>query len=268
MESLREQRNNKPSGRNDFVDLLLELEENKTLQGDSLDIKDENGSPKKVELEITPMISAAQLFIFFAAGFETSATSMSCTLHQLAFHPEIQLKVHQEIDTVLHKYDNKICYEAIMEMTYLEMVLRESMRIFSPGGLTLRVCIQNYTIPELGLTIEAGTKVIIPIQALHMDEKYYDNPSEFKPNRFSPETVKTRHRYVYLPFGEGPRKCIGARLGIIESLTGLVGLLQKFNVEPALSSKKDIKSKKIAYIVQVSDDGIPLKLIPRKTQNA
>ncbi|XP_013140603.1 PREDICTED: cytochrome P450 6B1-like [Papilio polytes] len=120
---------------------------------------------------------------------------------------------------------------------------------------------------ELGLTIEAGTKVIIPIQALQLDEKYYDNPSEFRPNRFSPESVKLRHRYVYLPFGEGPRKCIGARLGIIESLTGLVGLLQKFTVEPAPSSKKDIKSKKTAYLVQGTDDGIPIKLIPRKTEN-
>ncbi|KPJ15328.1 Cytochrome P450 6B6 [Papilio machaon] len=268
MKCIRDQRNNKPSDRNDFVDLLLELEENKILRGDSLDIKDENGLPKKVELEITPMISASQLFIFFAAGFETSATAMSCTLHQLAFHPEIQIKVHEEIDTVLSKYDNKICYEAIMEMSYLEMVFKESMRIFPPGGVTFRVCIKNYSIPELGLTIEAGTKIIIPIQALHMDPKYYDNPSEFKPDRFSPESVKTRHRYVYLPFGEGPRKCIGGRLGIIESLTGLVGLLQKFTVEPAPSSKKDIKSKKTAYLVQVNDDGVPVKLIPRKTQNA
>ncbi|XP_068628117.1 cytochrome P450 6B5-like [Battus philenor] len=268
MKIVREQRNNKPVGRNDFVDILLELENKKIIQEDSLDMKDQNGFPKKIEVEMSPILSAAQLFIFFAAGFETAATATSCTIHNLAFHPEIQSKVHEEIDSVLSKYDNKICYDSVTKMSYLEMVFKESMRIFSPGGCTTRICLKNYTIPELNLTIEAGTRLIIPIQSLQMDAKYYDNPTEFRPERFSQESIEKRNKYVYIPFGEGPRKCLGERLGLIESLAGLVALLQKFIIKPTSSSEKEFKRKKTAYIVQAVEGALPVKLILRNKTNS
>lgn len=118
------QRNYKPSGRNDFIDLLLELNKKGTIVGESIELKNPDGSPKMVELELDDMLMAAQVLIFFAAGFETSSSATSYTLHQLAFHPEEQKKCQQEIDEVLKRHGGKLSYDAVKDMKYLDMVFK------------------------------------------------------------------------------------------------------------------------------------------------
>ncbi|KAM3962826.1 cytochrome P450 6B6-like [Aphomia sociella] len=235
---IREQRNYKPSGRNDFIDLLLELETKGVIKGESIERRNPDGSPIEVEMEMTLKCMVAQVFIFFAAGFETSSSATSFMLHQLAYNPDIQDRIQEEIDEVLLKYDNKLCYDAIGEMSLLDMAFKESMRMFPSLGVLNRVCAKQYTIPELNVTVDPGVKVIIPIEAIQNDKKYFENPEEFMPERFTPEAVKSRHHYTYLPFGEGPRACIGARLGHMQSLAGLAGVLQKFKVEPTKDSRR------------------------------
>lgn len=73
----------------------------------------------------------------------------------------------------------------------------------------VRVCNENYQLND-DLTIEKGTRVIIPVLGLHVDPQYYDNPNEYNPENFTKEAKARRHHYTYLPFGEGPRNCIGA----------------------------------------------------------
>ncbi|XP_039749101.1 cytochrome P450 6a2-like [Pararge aegeria] len=204
-----EKRNYKPSGRNDFVDLLLELAANGKIVGDSIEHRHLDGTPKKTEMEMDLQCLVAQVFVFFAAGFETSSSTTSFALHQLAFNPEVQINVQNEIDEVLLKYNNKLCYDAVAEMSLLDMTLKESLRIFPPLGNLQRVCASTYTIPQLGVTLDPGVKIIIPIQAMQMDAQYFPDPKEFKPERFTTENVNNRPKYVYLPFGEGPRACIG-----------------------------------------------------------
>lgn len=204
------ERNNKPSGRNDFIDLLLELREGGVIVGESIEEKDSDGKPKMVNLELDDLLLTAQVFVFFGAGFETSSSASSYTLHQLAFNPDCQEKVQKEIDRVLAKYDNKLTYDAIKEMTYLEMVFYEAMRMYPSVGFLMRECVTaGYTIPEVGITIDEGVKVVIPIQALHMDEQYFENPDKFDPERFNSENKSSIPKFVYLPFGEGPRACVG-----------------------------------------------------------
>ncbi|XP_073951013.1 cytochrome P450 6a2-like [Choristoneura fumiferana] len=209
VKKIREEREFKPSGRNDFVDLLLELESNGTMIGPSIEHYHDDGSPVEVQLEMDIKLMAAQVFIFFAAGYETSSSTTSYTLHELAYNPEYQLKIQEEIDTVLRKYDNKLCYDAIAEMTWLNMAFKESMRIFPSVGVLTRVCARRYRFPDLDLTVDPGVKVVIPVQALQTDEQYFDNPLVFRPERFSPTEVGKQHKYTYLPFGDGPRACIG-----------------------------------------------------------
>lgn len=206
---IREQRNYKPSGRNDFIDLLLELETKGKIVGESIEKRAADGTPVQAEIDMDVKLIVAQVFIFFAAGFETSSSATSFTLHQLAFYPEIQTKIQKEIDEVLSRHNNKLCYEAVAEMSYLDMTFKEAMRMFPSLGVLNRVCTKKYTIPGTNLTIDPGVKIAIPIQALQMDEKYFDNPKEFRPERFLPKAVQGRHKYVYLPFGEGPRACVG-----------------------------------------------------------
>lgn len=211
VQSVLKERNYQPSGRNDFIDLLLELKKKGNIVGESIETKNLDGSPKIVELELSELIMTAQVFVFFGAGFETSSTASSYTLHRLAYHPEYQAKVQNQIDDVLERHNNKITYDAVKEMTFLEMAFYESMRMYPSVAYLIRMCtVPQYTIPEIGLTINEGVKVLIPIQAFHRDPKYFKDPEKFNPERFSDNAAKDYIRkFVFLPFGEGPRACVG-----------------------------------------------------------
>lgn len=208
VQNIRKQRNNKPIGRNDFIDLLLELEGKGMITGESVENRTADGKPEHVEMEMDLTCMVAQVFVFFAAGFETSSSATSFMLYQLAFHPEEQRKIQKDIDKVLAKYNNKLCYDSISEMTALSNGFKEAMRMFPSLGNLHRVCARKYTIPELGITLDPGVKIVVPVQAIQNDEKYFDNPTEFIPDRFNDPNV-LKHKFSYMPFGEGPRQCIG-----------------------------------------------------------
>jgi cytochrome P450 family 6 len=124
VKSIMEERNYQPSPNHDFIDLLLEVKQKGKMIGESIEKKNPDGTPIVVEQELDDQLIAAQAFIFFAAGFETSSSTSSYTMHQLAFNQEEQKKCQEEIDEVLQKYDNKLCYDAINEMKYLKMCFK------------------------------------------------------------------------------------------------------------------------------------------------
>lgn len=214
------------------------------------------------------ILMTAQVFVFFAAGFETSSSATSFTLHQLAYHPEVQKKVQEDIDRVLAKHDNKLSYEAVKEMTYLDWAFKEGMRMFPSLGFLIRKCVGKYTIPELGMTIDDKVRVFIPVQSMQNDPKYFDSPEEFRPERFHPDSFESaKLKFVYLPFGEGPRACIGERLGHMQSLAGLAAVLSKFTVEPAPETVRKPRVYPKSGIVQSIDGGLPLLFKERKKTN-
>lgn len=203
-----EQRNYEPSGRNDFIDLLLELKTKGVIKGDSIEKRNADGTPVPVEMAMDLQCIVAQVFVFFAAGFETSSSASSYTMHQLAYNQELQRKIQNEIDEVLVKYNNELCYDSISEMSLLSLAFKEAMRMFPSLGNLHRVCARKYTIQDLDITIDRGVKIIVPVQAIQNDKKYFDNPSEFRPERFAGVNTK-RDNFSYMPFGAGPRACIG-----------------------------------------------------------
>ncbi|XP_047535026.1 cytochrome P450 9e2-like [Vanessa atalanta] len=236
-------RNYEPSGKNDFIDLMLELK-------------------KKVELELDDIIMTAQCFVFFGAGFETSSISASYTLHQLAFNMEYQEKVQAEIDRILPKHNNKLTYEAINELNTLEKAFYEALRMFPPVAFLIRKCTSpTYTFPEINLTINEGVKVIIPVQALHNDEKYFREPEKFNPDRFS--TANEFKNNIFLPFGDGPRACVASRLGKVLAMAGIAAILQKFTVEPCAISRLHPIPQPMAVVSESFIGGLPLKLTER-----
>ncbi|CAH2049033.1 unnamed protein product, partial [Iphiclides podalirius] len=261
--SVFKDRNYTPSGRNDFIDLLLECRQKGTVIGDSIERIKADGTAEVTTLELDDELLAAQVFVFFAAGFETSSSATSFTLHQLAYNPKVQVKVQEDVDRVLAKYDNKLCYDAIKEMTYLEWAFKEAMRIFPSLGFLIRESVRKYTFTEIDLTIDEGVAIAIPVQALHNDPKFFTNPEDFRPERFSPEEFKSIEKYVYLPFGAGPRACIGERLGLMQSLAGLAAVLSRFSVEPAPQTLRYPKVNPASDIVQVIQGGLPLRFIER-----
>lgn len=198
------QRDGKPSGRKDFMDLILELRQQVDIQEAQKYETSEKGS-----VELTEGIIAAQAFSFYAAGYETSATALAFLLYQLALNPTIQDKVIEEIDAALKKSNGELTYDVINEMPYLEKVFEETLRMYPVVDPLQRNATVDYTIPGTKVTIKKGQTVLIPLLGIHHDEKYYPNPEVFDPERFRSENAGDRHPCAYLPFGSGPRNCVG-----------------------------------------------------------
>ncbi|XP_042238139.1 cytochrome P450 6B7-like isoform X2 [Homarus americanus] len=149
--------------RNDFLQLLLDarLQEqtNNNKGSESADL-----SSKKVTNQVlTDLVITAQCVLFYMAGYDTTATTLSFLSYCLALHPDIQQKCMQEIETVLEKHEGEITYEAIMEMTYLDMVFAETLRLYPPAPRVDRTVTKDFTLPGTNLILHKGQKVSIPI---------------------------------------------------------------------------------------------------------
>ncbi|KAJ6641555.1 Cytochrome P450 6a9, partial [Pseudolycoriella hygida] len=204
--------------RHDFMSLLVQIMKNGKLN-------DEAGTSTGT---ITFNELAAQAFLFFVAGFETTSTTMTFALYELAYRKEIQEKLRKEVIEVAKRHNGKIPYEAISEMTYLDQIVNETLRIYSPVGLLFRSCISDYEIPGTDFVIEKGMPIMIPVHAIHHDSRYYYDPEVFNPDRFSSEEVKKRPQFAFLPFGEGPRNCIGMRFGQMQVKLGIATMIKNF----------------------------------------
>lgn len=206
--------------RNDFMDLLIQLKNGRSLD----DGKKENSKPLDFK-QIAP-----QAFVFFTAGFETSSTLITHMLYELAHHENyyIQDKVRNEINSVLSKQKGELSYEALNEMTYVDQVMNETLRKYPAGGVVTRVSERDYEYGDQKLKIPKGTRVLIPIYGIHHDPEYFPNPDEFDPNRFTSEEIEKRPSNTFMPFGDGPRNCVGIRFGKLQAKIGLVLLVKNF----------------------------------------
>ncbi|KAG8254103.1 heme binding [Homalodisca vitripennis] len=211
--------------RNDFMDLLIKVKNNA-----SLDEKLTSKGCNSIKNNLTLKEMAAQAFVFFAAGFETAASTTTFVLYELARNPDIQQKLRQEIDETMEKYGGKITYQAMQEMTYMEQVLNETLRMHGSAPILVRKCTEPYKIPDTDIILDKNVKIVIPSYAIHHDPEIYPKPFEFDPERFTEENVKSRHNYSFLPFGEGPRMCIGMRFGKMQVKAGLCTIIANFEL--------------------------------------
>ncbi|KAF0760910.1 putative cytochrome P450 6a13 [Aphis craccivora] len=230
--------------RNDFVQTLIQARNDLVL----------NKSIPQGERFLESQI-IANAFVMFAAGFETVSTAMSFCLYELALKKHIQDRVRQEINLKLSKNNGLINNELLIELNYLDMVLAETLRKYPPTFALFRKASQTYHVPNDSLTIEKDQKVIIPIYSLHYDPKYFTDPEVFDPERFSPEEKAKRISGTYLPFGDGPRICIGKRFAELEMKLALVEILTKFEVEPCERTEIPIRFSKKA-IIAIPENGI------------
>ncbi|KAK9745080.1 Cytochrome P450 [Popillia japonica] len=116
---------------------------------------------------------AAQAFVFFLAGFETSSTTMTFCLHELAFNQEIQDKLRKEVNNAFKKTNGELTYDAIMGMKYMDMVLEETLRKYPPVPMLNRLCSSDYRIPDTDIVLPKDTKVFISSLGIQRDEEYY-----------------------------------------------------------------------------------------------
>lgn len=249
--------------RNDFMQLMMELYKEDDASGDGLTIED----------------IAAQSFVFFFAGFETSSTTMTYALYELAMNPSVQTELRAEIESVT-KDNQSLSYENVTTMTYLDKVINgkiiyndrvtlfdvfiffffvsETLRKYPAVATLHRIVDKDYELPN-GSVLPAGTFLVIPTYAFHHDPENFPMPEKFDPERFSDGERATRHPYAFLPFGEGPRICIGMRFGLLQTKIGLSMLVKHFRFSTCSATEVPIKIDQINMLF-VPMNGLMLKV--------
>ncbi|KAF5271853.1 hypothetical protein FQA39_LY07993 [Lamprigera yunnana] len=224
-----------------FMETLERREKSKTKRNNLVDIlneiKNQETSDDQIKFEGDKIV--AQAVIFFGAGHDTTSSTIGFTLHELSINPDIQNKLREEIKTVIDTHGG-ITYEAVQDMKYLHMVVSETLRKYPVTPILHRECIEDYLIPETGLVIEKGTCIMISQMGLHLDSKHFSDPSRYNPERFSDENKHDIPKYVYLPFGDGPRNCIGERFGLLSTKLGIIHVLKKFEVVKNSNTREPI----------------------------
>jgi len=230
--------------RKDFMQLMLQLKNQGAITGDDNLTDTKKG---KHFINVDEIISEA--FLFYLAGFETSASTMTFAFFELAQNPDVQEKLREEILETLKRHDGKITYDSLVEMEYLDKVIKETLRKYPVVSVLPRKCTKDYTLPNSDIIIEKGTNVQIPVLGLHMDPEFYPNPERFNPENFSPESKAKRPDITWIPFGEGPRQCIGLRFGVMQSKIGIVALLKdfRFTLDPAMKPPYETDRLSIVY---------------------
>ncbi|PHN04853.1 cytochrome P450 [Flavilitoribacter nigricans] len=165
--------------------------------------------------------------IIFVAGHETSANALSWTWYLLALHPEVTQKIRDEIRAVLE--DRRPTFSDLPKLAYTSQVIEESMRLYPPAWITDRLALETDEIK--GVKIPAGTIAVPYIYGAHHNPATWSDPETFDPDRFSPENRKKIPAYAYLPFGGGPRLCIGNNFAIMEMQLILVEMIRRYNFE-------------------------------------
>lgn len=150
---------------------------------------------------------AAQVFIFYIAGSETSSSTIAYTIYELTQNEELMTRALNDVNATLEKHNGEMTYEAVSDMKFIDLCVKESLRKY-PFPILNRECTKSYQLPGTKFTVEKGTGIIISLLGLHRDERFFPNPEKYDPDRFT-EEKRAYNEDMYMPFGAGPRNCIG-----------------------------------------------------------
>ncbi|CAH1392175.1 unnamed protein product [Nezara viridula] len=237
--SVLERRRKTGLKRRDFVQLLLQLKEKDVVNIDANDVdekEDKSQQNNDIEkFEITDRLLMAQSFVFFVAGFETTSRTLHYLIYQLAQHPEIQERARQEVLAVKEKH-GQFSYDALKDLKFLDNCISETLRMYPPLGVLNRECTKDFKFQD-GTSVKKGEQIVIPIYSLQRDPKYFPEPTKYNPDRFASDP----QRGTYLPFGDGPRICIGKRFALVEIKIVMARLLERYSFEPSSLNKEPIE---------------------------
>ncbi|XP_005105075.1 cytochrome P450 3A24-like [Aplysia californica] len=211
----------------DFLQQLVNAKIGSRTDGERTSTGLANGHGPEVSQSLTEEELVAQSLLIIFAGFETTATTLQMALYLLARHPDIQDKLYEEIQTVVTSQSPS--HEELGQLIYMEQVINETLRLYPPVPLINRKASETRTYGSV--TIPKGAEVVVPLGLILKDPKHFPDPEKFDPDRFTEENKAKRNPMAFMPFGQGPRLCIGMRLAYLEVKMALVHLLRKVKVE-------------------------------------
>jgi cytochrome P450 len=162
----------------------------------------------------------------FVSGHETTAVALTWTWYLLSQNPAIEVRLHEEIDSVLG--GRLPTYDDLPQLRYPEMVLAESMRLYPPAWTLARMAVAPYRIR--GYVLPPGTLLMMCQWVMHRHPQYFPDPERFDPERWTPKARVLRPRFSYFPFGGGPRQCVGESFAWTEGILLLVTLAQRWTM--------------------------------------
>jgi cytochrome P450 len=167
-----------------------------------------------------------ELVIFILAGHDTTSTTLTYALWQLGLNPTLQNRIVEE---VAQFGDRRLVAADVPQLTYTVQVLHEALRLCPPGGILSRMAMTDLEVD--GYLVREGSALLVGIGAIHRDPELWDDPLAFDPGRFTPENSRDRDRWQYLPFGGGPRKCVGADFAMLEATLALATLIRSTHID-------------------------------------
>jgi cytochrome P450 len=202
-----------------------------------------------------------EVLTIFVAGHETTALALMWTWYLLAMHPEHEARMHEELDRVLG--GREPCWHDVQRLPHTRMILQESMRLYpAVHTLAFRQALQDDVV--CGMRISKGAIVSIIPWIIHRHRSHWERPDRFEPERFTPEASSARDRLAYLPFGFGPRICIGAAFAMTEAVLILATLAQRFRLRVAPGCRVQPQ----ALFTLRAKYGMQMQILPRHPMTA
>lgn len=250
----------------DVLQLMLEADSQPETSANGVhDSNNTSNSRKEISKKnLTDDEIIANAWVFLLAGFETTANSMTSTAYLLACNPDVQEKLYQELCEHIEDGSQSVSYETVNKLTYLDQVFSEALRVYPPV-VTFITRDTNEDFQLGDYFIPSDTNVLIPIWQIHHDPELWPDPYKFDPERFSPEVKasENRHPMSYIPFGAGPRGCVGIRFAQLEAKLAIARLVRCFRLETCAETPIPLTFV-MPTVTHIPAKGVMLKTIQRE----
>jgi len=213
-----------------------------------MEARDENGAPmsdKQLRDEVVTLLTA---------GHETTTLALAWTCYLIGTRPEVMERMAAEAAFLNGRAP---AYDDLMKLRYSRMVVEETMRLYPPVWTMSRTAINEDEIG--GYYIPAGSEILVFPYITQRHPRWWSDPDAFRPERFAPENSAARPRYAYLPFGAGPRTCIGLNFAMTEILAVVALILQRFRLRLAIDPEKVHADPSVTLQAR---PGVPVRLQP------